>query len=107
MRRRKLQRKALHVSTGLGVLLLTAGLAVWHQFRTQGLETIRVPQSSLAQSTQSEPPTVPGTSIRLLTDEELLSMFPGRAVALLGTGSQRQLVFLDEHRHRRGASVPN
>jgi len=43
-------------------------------------------------------PTVPGTSIRLVSDEELLAMFPDRPVALVGPPENRQFVFLDEKR---------
>ncbi len=41
-------------------------------------------------------PIVPGTSIRLVSDEELLAMFPDRPVALVGPPENRQFVFLDE-----------
>ncbi len=47
-----------------------------------------------ASSTQ----TIPGTDIRLMSDDELLAMFPGRPVALLGPPEDRRFVFLDEQR---------
>lgn len=40
--------------------------------------------------------TVPGTRIRLLCDEELFAMFPGRPAALIGSGDERRFVLLDE-----------
>ena len=40
--------------------------------------------------------TVPGTSIRVINDDELLAMFPGRPVALVGPPQNRQFVLLDE-----------
>jgi hypothetical protein len=40
--------------------------------------------------------TVPGTTIRVLTDEELLAMFPNRPIALIGPADARQFVLLDE-----------
>ena|SRR5688572_6419682 len=46
-------------------------------------------------------PTVPGTSIRLVSDEELLAMFPDRPVALIGPPEERHFVFLDEKRPSR------
>jgi hypothetical protein len=36
------------------------------------------------------------TGVRLLTDEQLLAMFPGRPVALIGPAGDQRLVFLDE-----------
>jgi len=45
------------------------------------------------------PTTIAGTSIRVLSDDELLAMFPDRPVALVGAPGQQQLVFLDELKH--------
>ena len=41
-----------------------------------------------------------------MSDDELLAMFPGRPVALLGPPEDRRFVFLDEQRSSktRGAS---
>jgi hypothetical protein len=39
---------------------------------------------------------VPGTHIRLITDDELFAMFPNRPMALLGSANDRQFVLLDE-----------
>ena len=49
-------------------------------------------------STEPNFPTVPGTNIRILNDEELLAMFGDRPVALLGPPEERQFVVLDEIR---------
>jgi hypothetical protein len=43
---------------------------------------------------------VPGTKIQIISDEELLALFPGRSVALIGPADHRQLVFLDERTTR-------
>jgi hypothetical protein len=40
--------------------------------------------------------TVPGTSIRVMNDEELLNLFKGRPVALIGPAGHQRLVFFDE-----------
>jgi hypothetical protein len=34
--------------------------------------------------------------VKLITDDELLALFPDRPVALIGKPGQQQLVFLDE-----------
>lgn len=36
-----------------------------------------------------------GVRIEIVSDDELLAQFPGRAVALVGPSSNRQLIFLD------------
>ncbi len=38
----------------------------------------------------------PAPEVRIINDEELLNLFPDRAVALVGPPSHRQLVFLDD-----------
>ena len=40
--------------------------------------------------------TIPGTPIRVVNDEELLEIFKGRPVALIGTAGHQRLVLLDE-----------
>lgn len=64
-------------------------------------------QPPMASNPPSAPsdPTVPGTSIRVVGDDELLAMFPDRPVALVGPPEKRQLVFLDEQRSK-GHSRP-
>ncbi len=47
---------------------------------------------SLVVTTQT-PPAAP--KIRIINDDELLNLFPDRAVALVGPPDHRQLVFLD------------
>ncbi len=36
------------------------------------------------------------SSVKVITDAELLALFPGRPVALIGRPGQQQLVFLDQ-----------
>ncbi len=39
-----------------------------------------------------------GATVRFISDDELLNLFPGRAVALIGPPGQQQFVFLDQKR---------
>jgi len=39
--------------------------------------------------------TIPGTDIRLINDQQLLDMFPGRPVALVGPSGHQQLIFFE------------
>lgn len=56
---------------------------------TQGRKAVSAPDS-----TQGN--VVPGTHIRLVNDEELAALFPGRPLALIGPPGEQQLVFLDQ-----------
>jgi hypothetical protein len=49
-----------------------------------------------APSTKPNFSTVPGTSIRILNDEELLKLFANRPVAFFGPPENRQFIVLDE-----------
>jgi hypothetical protein len=53
---------------------------------------------SLAIPTPPQPPyeVIPGTSVRVISDEELLALFEGRPRGLIGPPGQRQLVLLDQ-----------
>ena len=52
-------------------------------------------------------PTVPGTSIRILNDEELLALFADRPVALMGPPEAREFVVLDEVRKEKAPGALN
>ncbi len=109
MRKHARRRRAIRQTGSLVTLIVTAGLLLWRQQPKTISTSVPSQTPALAGSVTapSEHATVPGTHIRLLTDEELLDLFPGRAVAILGTGNERQLVFLDEQRHRSTASAVN
>jgi hypothetical protein len=42
------------------------------------------------------PPQPSPDTVKLINDDELLSLFPGQAVALIGKPGQQRLVFLDQ-----------
>ena len=56
------------------------------------------PENQLAehQPTPDQPATVEGTSIRILSDEELFAMFANRPIAIIGPPDSSQILFLDE-----------
>jgi hypothetical protein len=43
------------------------------------------------------PPVHAQSAIRLISEDELLAQFPGRAVGIVGPPERRQLVFLDRY----------
>lgn len=89
-RRRKLTR-----SVALLVLpiVLAGGLWLQQASSRQDLHQTDATPEAIASTT---PQTVPGTDIRLISDEELFALFPDRPLALIGPKGAQQLVFLDE-----------
>jgi hypothetical protein len=101
VRRRRRIRRVARTSAWIGMLVAIA-IAVPALFRSQ-------PASDQAtQTTDSEGVIIAhaavelpvesdtDTGVRFLTDEQLLAMFPGRPVALIGPAGDQRLVFLDE-----------
>jgi hypothetical protein len=64
---------------------------VWRNAPTQNVAT-KIPQP-LATTTQH---VIAGTDIKVISDDELLDLFPDRPVALVGKGESRRLILLDE-----------
>jgi hypothetical protein len=92
IRRRHWQRRAARV----GVMLLLALLAVSGAFiyrrsepRTRQMASIK-PGAPAASPAKSE---VAG--LKVISDEELFALFPGRSMALVGKPGEQRLVFLD------------
>jgi hypothetical protein len=100
--RSRTQRRRVVAMTVAGLVLILAFVwALPHRHEKVELRASApvLPKPTVRIPAQSEcAPMVPGTSIRVLRDEELLKMLPDRAVAIVGTGDQRQLVFLDDQR---------
>jgi len=101
-RRHRRTRSALHVVGATGICFALLAGVIWHQRNSSSTANNR-PES--VAPIQASAPTVPGTNIRLVSDDELLAMFPDRPVALLGPPDKRQFVFLDEHRAHPGRTV--
>ena len=101
LRGRARHRRIMLTSAALGPLMLAFFLMLPNQ-REQLELRASMPLLSVpvpAKPAQNEHAlVVPGTSIRVLSDEELMQMIPDRAVAIVGTGEDRQIVFLDTQR---------
>jgi hypothetical protein len=87
LRRRRVRRNVARAVTLLLVPLLAAALIVHRTYQRVESEQ----PASIAHAEQ----TVPGTTIRVLTDEQLLDMFQGRPVALIGPPGDQRLLLLD------------
>lgn len=92
LRRTRRRRKTVRMTAGtVATLLVIAALFLAQRPRA------RVPPLVDAANTQPRvPKTIAGTSIRILSDEELLDVFKGRPVALVGQPGDQRLVLLDE-----------
>lgn len=89
----------------VGAALITAVVAML-AIRSGTSSSRQIARNSPAPVKQHEANTVPGTSIKLVSEEELLALFPDRPVALVGPPEDRRFVFLDEARNgkSRGGS---
>jgi hypothetical protein len=101
VRRRRRLRRVARTSGWIGVFIALF-VALPALFRSQPVndhakqptvsEAVAIAQIAIEPPVESDS----DTGIRLLTDEQLLAMFPGRPVALIGPAGNQRLVFLDE-----------
>jgi hypothetical protein len=93
LRRRRRRRRLAQVSA-VACLVVFAGLVT--VFRLD----LPVPTSGntthLAHASISAPGGPP--ALKIITDEELFALFPGRPMALVGKPGHQQLVFLDQRK---------
>jgi hypothetical protein len=89
VRRRRRARRVRTATLVLAPLLAIAALVF------QRLHQPRPGPEKILSAAQPAP-TVEGTDIRILTDEELLALFKGRPVALIGSPGHQQLILFDE-----------
>jgi hypothetical protein len=104
VRRRRRLRRVARTSAWIGMLAALA-VAIPALFRSQPAydhatqptvpETVAIAQIELAPPAESQDEM----GVHYLTDEQLLALFPGRPVALIGPPGDQRLVFLDEPIH--------
>ena len=104
VRRRRRVRRFARTSGWIGIVVALA-LAIPALFRSQpahdhATQPTGFDAGATAQ-TAVEPPVESDeeTGVRFLTDDQLLALFPGRPVALIGPAGDQRLVFLDEPTH--------
>ncbi|MGD0015059.1 MAG: hypothetical protein ABSD56_11655 [Bryobacteraceae bacterium] len=91
LRRRRQQRHFRHVILCVGLpVALVAGVLLQHLFTSA-----QPPRLAMAPATVSAPPEqTAAPPVKIITEAELLALFPNRPVALIGKpGEQRLLVF--------------
>jgi len=91
-------RRFQHALRGVAMIAIVGLVAtvIWSRQRPTGRQQMAGSIQSVARVESDK--TIPGTSIRVVNDDELLAMFPDRPVALVGPPQNRQFVFLDEKR---------
>jgi hypothetical protein len=101
VRRRRRLRRVARTSGWIGIVVALA-IAVpalfWSQPASDQATQTTDSEGVIIAHAAVEPPVEldADTGVRLLTDEQLLAMFPGRPVALIGPAGDQRLVFLDE-----------
>ena len=103
-RRQRQRRKVVHVG---GILTMGLCLTVLLLKTRNNVETTPPQVAIISSPSQNHFPTVPGTGIRVLSDEELLAIFKDRPVALIGPPEARQFVVLDEVRKEKANGALN
>src|SRR6267378_4388887 len=93
MRRKRARRRAWRTACVLAPIGAMVALLVFEHFRTAHSPAVQVSQQSPA-----APEVIAGTSIRVLSDAELLDFFKGRPVALVGRSGNQRLILFDESR---------
>ena len=92
VRRVRRRRHTMRVAGAICLPILVLAAAI----RVRDFSATKNPTpGAVAHVTEAEK-TIPGTSIRVLNDEELLELFKGRPVALIGPAGHQQLIVFDE-----------
>ena len=90
IRRKRVQQRSIRIAAALSAIVLFI-LVSRNSERTS---TDGKQQHAALQSPSATPKVIPGTTVRVLNDQDLLDLFPDRAVALVGPpGKQRLILF--------------
>jgi hypothetical protein len=96
-RERRHRRGVIRTASFLAVMLMAGIAAVTINLQRQVATTAFLPPSPAVSVTQqSTAVSASNNRVPFISDDELLALFPNRAVALIGSPGRQQLVFLDE-----------
>jgi hypothetical protein len=90
MQRQRWERRVAKIGVAAMALLAAAAIVFQHGNRQTAHEMASVKPASAIESSETKNPEV-----KIISDEELFALFPGRAMALVGKQGEQQLVFLD------------
>jgi hypothetical protein len=92
MAARRTRRQVLRACAGCSLLLALAGTVLW-PWRpghwTARKSVVQLPDVATA------PASAATGSVKFISDDELMALFPNQAVALIGKPGHQQFVFLD------------
>lgn len=92
MRRLGKRRHAMRTGSVVGMSVIVLATLVWaNRFVLSGRKAMD-PSSPVSHAEE----VIPGTSIHVVNDEQLLDLFRDRPVALVGSPGNQQLLLLDE-----------
>ena len=92
--RKRARRHAWRATCFLAPIGVLAALLVFQNFRQ--LEHAEVSTVQISKQSRPQPEVISGTSIRVLSDAELLDFFKDRPVALVGRSGNQRLILFDE-----------
>lgn len=93
VRRVRMRRRVVRTGIMLAAPLCLVFGAWWSLRSTDSAPTVH---HTVFSEPNERMETVPGTSIRVLSDEELFALLGDRPIAVIGPPSQQRLVLLDE-----------
>lgn len=94
---RRRRRRELSVQAGAVIVMpFVLAVLIWTLGINRSFD--RSPSAVATQPAATPVPEqfIPGTDIRIISDEELFALFPDRPLALIGPKGNQELVFLDE-----------
>ncbi len=91
LKTRRQRRRILRTAAATGLVLVFASGLVWHLTRSP----LTGPRPPSRESARAPLPSIPAVAT-FISDEELLSLFPNRALALIGKPGHQRLLFLDQ-----------
>lgn len=94
MRRKRGRRIAWRAACFLAPVCVLAALLIVQHFR--GAERQRISTVEVSNQSPPGPEVIAGTSIRVLSDAQLLEFFKDRPVALVGRSGNQRLILFDE-----------
>ena len=94
VRKRRRYRRAVQFSA-LAILTLLVALGIAHQQKHKNLSREVASTRHTPPISASPAPSAETAKVKIISDEELFALFPGRAMALVGKPGEQQLVFLD------------
>src|ERR1051325_4055845 len=100
LRRKRVHRRAIRAGAAVAALLVLLALIHVNRERPQAVARLNPPNFKPQTIAPPAPPAViAGTTIRVLTDQELLDLFQGHPVALVGTPGKQKLIIFDAANH--------